>query len=157
RALRRGMEGLKVYLLVERAAPETEVEALIVSIFHSFHHLLGHPHGKGEVAANLPHHDGGANVFCLDLDVLARHLLRDLQAVGTMLVSPILGAICEGRWELVHLGLVHFLVHAFLEALEDDGELCGGKRVWTGKFTDIAKISVITQLYAFSPLPTHLF
>uniref|UniRef100_A0A8V0Z765 Uncharacterized protein n=1 Tax=Gallus gallus TaxID=9031 RepID=A0A8V0Z765_CHICK len=100
-----------------------QVEALTVPVLHSVDHLLRHTHGEGEVAAHLPHHDGGANVLGLDLDVLARHLLGDLQAVGSVLVAAVLGAISKGSRELVHLCLVHFLLHAFLEALEDDGEL----------------------------------
>uniref|UniRef100_A0A7M4FHZ5 Uncharacterized protein n=1 Tax=Crocodylus porosus TaxID=8502 RepID=A0A7M4FHZ5_CROPO len=119
----RGAEGLEVDLLVERAAPQAEVKALVVSVLHSVHDFLGHAHGKGEVAAHLPHHNRGADVLGLDLNMLARNFLRDLQAVGAVLVAAVLGAIREGSRELVHLCLVHFLVHTFLEALEDDGEL----------------------------------
>uniref|UniRef100_A0A670J7H9 Uncharacterized protein n=1 Tax=Podarcis muralis TaxID=64176 RepID=A0A670J7H9_PODMU len=115
-------EGLEVYLLVEGATPETEVEALVVSVFNRFHHLFGHPHSKGEVAAHLPHHNGSANILGLDLNVLAGHLLSDLQAVGAMLVAPVLGAIGKGRWEFIRFGLVDFLLYAFLEALENYGD-----------------------------------
>uniref|UniRef100_A0A452IEF6 Uncharacterized protein n=1 Tax=Gopherus agassizii TaxID=38772 RepID=A0A452IEF6_9SAUR len=122
RALSRA-EGLEVNLLVKGAAPEAEVKALVVPVLHGVHYLLGHAHSEGEVTAHLPHHNGGADVLGLDLNVLARHLLGDLQAVGAMPVAAVLGAVGEGGWELVHLRLVHFLVHALLEALEDDGEL----------------------------------
>uniref|UniRef100_A0A8C5JAN8 Uncharacterized protein n=1 Tax=Junco hyemalis TaxID=40217 RepID=A0A8C5JAN8_JUNHY len=115
--------GLEVNLLVGRAATEAQVEALAVPVLHGIDHLLRHAHGKGEVAAHLPHHDGGADVLGLDLDVLARHLLRDLQAVGPVLVPSVLGAVDKGGRELVHLCLVHLLLHTLLEALEDDGEL----------------------------------
>uniref|UniRef100_A0A8C4Y1K3 Uncharacterized protein n=1 Tax=Gopherus evgoodei TaxID=1825980 RepID=A0A8C4Y1K3_9SAUR len=113
-------EGLEVNLLVKGAAPEAEVKALVVPVLHGVHYLLGHAHSEGEVTAHLPHHNGGADVLGLDLNVLARHLLGDLQAVGAMPVAAVLGAVGEGGWELVHLRLVHFLVHALLEALEDD-------------------------------------
>uniref|UniRef100_A0A663N2L5 Uncharacterized protein n=1 Tax=Athene cunicularia TaxID=194338 RepID=A0A663N2L5_ATHCN len=121
-------DGLEVNLLVERTTAEAQVEALTVPVLHGIDHLLRHAHGEGEVPAHLPHHDGGANVLRLDLDVLARHLLGDLQAVGSVFVPTVLGAISKGSRELVHLCLVHFLVHTLLEALEDDGELWGGKR-----------------------------
>uniref|UniRef100_A0A8C0EA83 Uncharacterized protein n=1 Tax=Bubo bubo TaxID=30461 RepID=A0A8C0EA83_BUBBB len=121
-------DGLEVNLLVERTTAEAQVEALTVPVLHSIDHLLRHAHGKGEVPAHLPHHDGGANVLRLDLDVLARHLLSDLQAVGSVFVPTVLGAISKGSRELIHLCLVHFLVHTLLEALEDDGELWGGKK-----------------------------
>uniref|UniRef100_A0A8C0J9R4 Uncharacterized protein n=1 Tax=Chelonoidis abingdonii TaxID=106734 RepID=A0A8C0J9R4_CHEAB len=116
-------EGLEVNLLVTGAAPEAEVKALVVPVLHGIHYLLGHAHSEGEVTAHLPHHNGGSDVLGLDLNVLARHLLGDLQAAGAMLVATVLGAVGEGGWELVHLRLVHFLVHALLEALEDDSEL----------------------------------
>uniref|UniRef100_A0A8B9CWH9 Uncharacterized protein n=1 Tax=Anser brachyrhynchus TaxID=132585 RepID=A0A8B9CWH9_9AVES len=119
-------KGLRFNLLVERTTAEAQVEALTVPVLHGVDHLLWHAHGEGEVAAHLPHHDGGADVLCLDLDVLPRHLLGDLQAVGSMLVPTVLGAVSKGSGELVHLRLVHFLVHALLEALENDGELAGG-------------------------------
>uniref|UniRef100_A0A8C3CH75 Uncharacterized protein n=1 Tax=Cairina moschata TaxID=8855 RepID=A0A8C3CH75_CAIMO len=115
-------------LLVERTTAEAQVEALTVPVLHGVDHLLRHADGEGEVAAHLPHHDGGADVLCLDLDVLPRHLLSDLQAVGSVLVPTVLGAVSKGSGELVHLRLVHFLVHALLEALENDGELAGGGR-----------------------------
>uniref|UniRef100_A0A8B9VNK8 Uncharacterized protein n=1 Tax=Anas zonorhyncha TaxID=75864 RepID=A0A8B9VNK8_9AVES len=113
-------------LLVEWTTAEAQVEALTVPVLHGIDHLLRHADGEGEVAAHLPHHDGGADVLCLDLDVLPRHLLSDLQAVGSVLVPTVLGAVSKGSGELVHLRLVHFLVHALLEALENDGELAGG-------------------------------
>lgn len=116
-------DGLEVNLLVERTTAEAQVEALTVPVLHSINHLLRHAHSEGEVPAHLPHHDGGANVFCLDFDVLARYLFSDLQAVGSVLVPTIPGAVSKGSGELVHLCLVHFLVHTLLEALEDDGEL----------------------------------
>uniref|UniRef100_A0A663EF52 Uncharacterized protein n=1 Tax=Aquila chrysaetos chrysaetos TaxID=223781 RepID=A0A663EF52_AQUCH len=116
-------DGLEVNLLVERTTAEAQVEALTVPVLHGIDHLLRHAHSEGEVPAHLPHHDGGANVFCLDFDVLARYLFSDLQAVGSVFVPTILGAISKGSGELVHLCLVHFLVHTLLEALEDDGEL----------------------------------
>uniref|UniRef100_A0A672V0Q6 Secreted protein n=1 Tax=Strigops habroptila TaxID=2489341 RepID=A0A672V0Q6_STRHB len=120
-------DGLEVNLLVERTTAEAQVEALTVPVLYSVDHLLWHAHGEGEVPAHLPHHDGGANVLCLDLNVLARHLLGDLQAVGSVLIPTVLGAVGKGSGQLVHLCLVHFLVHTLLEALEDDGELSGGK------------------------------
>uniref|UniRef100_A0A8C3QB53 Uncharacterized protein n=1 Tax=Geospiza parvula TaxID=87175 RepID=A0A8C3QB53_GEOPR len=120
-------DGLEVNLLVGWTATEAQVEALAVPVLHGVDHLLRHAHGEGEVAAHLPHHDGGADVLGLDLDVLARHLLCDLQAVGSVLVPSVLGAINEGGGELVHLCLVHLLIHTLLEALEDDGELWGRK------------------------------
>uniref|UniRef100_A0A8C3UMY6 Uncharacterized protein n=1 Tax=Catharus ustulatus TaxID=91951 RepID=A0A8C3UMY6_CATUS len=120
-------DGLEVNLLVEWTTTEAQVEALTVPVLHGVDHLLRHAHGEGEVPAHLPHHDGGADVLGLDLDVLARHLLCDLQAVGSVLVPSVLGAVHKGSGELVHLCLVHFLIHALLEALEDDGELWGRK------------------------------
>lgn len=124
---------MEVQLLVEWTTPEAEIEALVVSILHSFHDLLWHPGGKGEVTTDLPHYDGGANVFGLDLNVLAGDFLGDLQAVGTMFVTAILGAISKGCWEFIHLCLVHLLIHTLLEALENDSELEGleGKRLLT--------------------------
>uniref|UniRef100_A0A8C6XHQ0 Uncharacterized protein n=1 Tax=Naja naja TaxID=35670 RepID=A0A8C6XHQ0_NAJNA len=120
-------------LLVEWTTPEAKIEALVVSILHRFHDLLWHPDGKSEVATDLPHYNGGANVLGLDLNVLARDLLCDLQTVGTMLVTAILRAISKGCWEFIHLCLVHFLIHTLLEALENDSELVGmkGKRLLT--------------------------
>uniref|UniRef100_A0A803VY10 Uncharacterized protein n=1 Tax=Ficedula albicollis TaxID=59894 RepID=A0A803VY10_FICAL len=123
----RRADALEVNLLAEGTATQAQVEALAVPVLHGVDHLLGHAHGEGQVAAHLPHHDGGADVLGLDLDVLARHLLRDLQAVGSVLVPAVLGAVHEGGGELVHLCLVHLLIHALLEALEDDGELWGRK------------------------------
>uniref|UniRef100_A0A8C6N9S8 Uncharacterized protein n=1 Tax=Melopsittacus undulatus TaxID=13146 RepID=A0A8C6N9S8_MELUD len=120
-------DGLEVNLLVEWTTAEAQVEALTVPVLHSIDHLLWHAHSEGEVPAHLPHHDGGANVLCLDLYVLARHLLGDLQAVGSVFIPTVLGAIGKGSGQLVHLCLVHFLVHALLEALEDDGDLLGRK------------------------------
>uniref|UniRef100_A0A8B9F5G2 Uncharacterized protein n=1 Tax=Amazona collaria TaxID=241587 RepID=A0A8B9F5G2_9PSIT len=105
-------DGLEVNLLVERTTAEAQVEALTVPVLHSIDHLLWHAHSEGEVPAHLPHHDGGANVLCLDL-----------YAVGSVLIPTILGAIGKGSGQLIHLCLVHFLVHTLLEALEDDGEL----------------------------------
>uniref|UniRef100_A0A8C0UL26 Uncharacterized protein n=1 Tax=Cyanistes caeruleus TaxID=156563 RepID=A0A8C0UL26_CYACU len=130
-------DGLEVNLLVEWTTTEAQVEALTVPVLHGVDHLLWHAHGEGEVPPHLPHHDGGADVLGLDLDVLARHLLRDLQAVGSVLVPSVLGAVDKGSGELVHLCLVHFLIHTLLEALEDDGELWGRKgacsRVGSGR------------------------
>uniref|UniRef100_A0A8D2PAX1 Uncharacterized protein n=1 Tax=Zosterops lateralis melanops TaxID=1220523 RepID=A0A8D2PAX1_ZOSLA len=120
-------DGLEVNLLVEGTPTQAQVEALAVPVLHGVDHLLGHAHGEGEVPAHLPHHDGGADVLGLDLDVLPRHLLRDLEAVGPVLVPSVLRAVHEGGGELIHLRLVHFLVHTLLEALEDDGELWGRK------------------------------
>jgi hypothetical protein len=125
RAFSVGTESLEVDLLVERAAPQAEVEALAVTVLHGVDYLLGHPDGKGQVAAHLSHHDGGADVLGLDLHVLARHLLCDLQAVGPVFISPIFGAVRKGRRKFVHFSLVDFLVHTLLEVLEDDGELWG--------------------------------
>uniref|UniRef100_A0A4W2GNM4 Uncharacterized protein n=1 Tax=Bos indicus x Bos taurus TaxID=30522 RepID=A0A4W2GNM4_BOBOX len=118
-----GSEGLEVDLLVEGAAPQAEVEALAVAVLHGVDHLFGHAHGERQVAPHLAHHDGGADVLGLDLHVLARHLLGDFQAVGPVLLPTVLGAVCEGGRQLVHLSLVHLLVHTLLEVLEDDGEL----------------------------------
>uniref|UniRef100_A0A8D0E9X0 Uncharacterized protein n=1 Tax=Salvator merianae TaxID=96440 RepID=A0A8D0E9X0_SALMN len=112
-----------IYLLVERTPAEAKVKALVVSVLHRFHHLFGHPHREGEVAADLPHHDGGPDVLGLDLDVLALHLFGDLQAVGAVLVAAVLGAVRKGCWEFVHLSLVYFLLHALLKAFENDAEI----------------------------------
>uniref|UniRef100_A0A803T8U5 Uncharacterized protein n=1 Tax=Anolis carolinensis TaxID=28377 RepID=A0A803T8U5_ANOCA len=135
------MEGLEIYLLVDWTASETEVKTLVVSVFHRFHHLLRHPHSEGQIASHLPHHNGGANVLGLDLYVLARDFLCNLQAVGPVLVATIFGSISEGSREFVHLRLVDFLFHTFLEALEDDGELY--KKEIVGK--DEMKEDTVTQ------------
>uniref|UniRef100_A0A3B3D4B9 Uncharacterized protein n=1 Tax=Oryzias melastigma TaxID=30732 RepID=A0A3B3D4B9_ORYME len=121
-------ETLQVNALVGGTAVQAQVQVLVVSFLHRVHHVLRHPHGKRQVAPDLPHHDGRPDVAGVDLHVLAQDLLHDLEGVGAVPVTPVLGAVCEGRGQLVGLGVVHLLVHTLLEVLEDDGELQDGDK-----------------------------
>ena len=118
-----GSETPEIDSLVGRAAVEAEVQVLVVSIFHRVHNFLRHPHSESQVAAHLPDHDGGTDVACLDLNVLARNFLHHAQGVGTVALTAVLGAIGECSRQLVCLCVIHLLIHTFLEVLEDDSQL----------------------------------
>uniref|UniRef100_A0A3Q2YUL7 Uncharacterized protein n=1 Tax=Hippocampus comes TaxID=109280 RepID=A0A3Q2YUL7_HIPCM len=113
--------------LVGGAAVQTQIQVLVVVVvvvlLHRAHHLLGHAHGEGQVAAHLPDHHGGADVASLNLHVLSGNLFDDAQGVGAVALAAVLGAVGEGGGELVRLGVIHLLVHALLEVLEDDCQL----------------------------------
>ncbi|KAJ0029178.1 hypothetical protein NQD34_004175, partial [Periophthalmus magnuspinnatus] len=98
-------------------------QVLGVPLFRRVDHLFRHAYRKGQVAAHLAHHDGGANVACLDLHVCPRSLLHDAQSVGAVPLASILRAIGEGSWQLICLSVVRLLIHTLLEVLEDDCEL----------------------------------
>uniref|UniRef100_H2TFH0 Uncharacterized protein n=1 Tax=Takifugu rubripes TaxID=31033 RepID=H2TFH0_TAKRU len=125
---RPGPEVPEVDALVGGATMEAEVQVLVVAFLHRVHHLLRHPHGKGQVAAHLPHHHGGPDVPGLDHHVLPGNLLHHAQGVGAVALAAVLGAVREGRGQLVRLRVVHLLVHAFLEVLKDDCQLQKDKR-----------------------------
>uniref|UniRef100_A0A8B9HZE0 Uncharacterized protein n=1 Tax=Astyanax mexicanus TaxID=7994 RepID=A0A8B9HZE0_ASTMX len=95
-------EGPKVYALVGRAAVQAQIQVLILLILHRIHHLLGHPHCKREIAAHLPDHNGGADIACLDLDMLAGYLLHNAKSVGTVPVTSVLRAISERCRDFTH-------------------------------------------------------
>uniref|UniRef100_G3PIS6 Secreted protein n=1 Tax=Gasterosteus aculeatus aculeatus TaxID=481459 RepID=G3PIS6_GASAC len=121
---RSGLEVAEVDALVGRATVETQVQVLVVvALLHRVHHLLRHPHGKGQVTAHLPHHYGRSDVPGLNLHVLPGNLLHHPQSVRSVPVTSVLGAVRERSRQLVRLRVVHLLVHAFLEVLEDDGQL----------------------------------
>uniref|UniRef100_A0A8C6TQA3 Uncharacterized protein n=1 Tax=Neogobius melanostomus TaxID=47308 RepID=A0A8C6TQA3_9GOBI len=105
------------------ASVQTEVQVLAVPLLRGVDHLLRHAHGKGEVAAHLPHHNGGANVASLDLHVRPWNLLHDAQRVGPVPLAAVLGSVGEGSGQLVRLSVVHLLIHTLLEVLKDDGQL----------------------------------
>uniref|UniRef100_A0A4W6CNH2 Uncharacterized protein n=1 Tax=Lates calcarifer TaxID=8187 RepID=A0A4W6CNH2_LATCA len=106
--------------LVGRTAVKTQVEVLVIPFLHRVHDLLRHPHGKGQVAAHLPHHYGCSDVLGLNLHVLPGNLLHHAQGVRSMPIASVLGAICKCSWQLICLCVVHLLVYTFLEILEDD-------------------------------------
>uniref|UniRef100_A0A3Q3GBI0 Uncharacterized protein n=1 Tax=Kryptolebias marmoratus TaxID=37003 RepID=A0A3Q3GBI0_KRYMA len=104
----------EVDALVGGAAVKAQVQVLVVLLLHRVHHLLRHPHGEGQVAAHLADHDGRPDVPGLDLHVLGA------ASVG---LASVPGAVGERGGQLVRLGVVRLLLHALLEAPEDDGEL----------------------------------
>uniref|UniRef100_A0A665TW13 Secreted protein n=1 Tax=Echeneis naucrates TaxID=173247 RepID=A0A665TW13_ECHNA len=109
--------------LVGRASVKTQVQVLVVTFFHRVHDFLWHPHGKGQVAAYLPHHYGRSDVPGLNLHMLPRNLLHHAQGVRSMPVPSILRAVCKRSWQFIRLCVVHLLLHTFLEILEDDCQL----------------------------------
>uniref|UniRef100_A0A672FZ07 Uncharacterized protein n=1 Tax=Salarias fasciatus TaxID=181472 RepID=A0A672FZ07_SALFA len=143
---RPGPDAPEVDALVDGAAVETQVQVLVVVLLHRVHHLLGHPHGEGQVAAHLPHHDGGADVLGLDLHVLPGNLLHHAQGVGAVPVPSVLGAVGERGRQLVRLGVVRLLVHALLEVLEDDCKRPQKTRV--PPFIAVKNLPVNPQNYA---------
>ncbi|TNN43934.1 hypothetical protein EYF80_045871 [Liparis tanakae] len=117
---RSSLEVSEVDALVGRTAVKTQVQVLVVTFLHRVHHFLRHAHGEGQVAADLPDHDGRSDVAGLDLHVLPGNLFHDAQGVRSVPVASVLGAVCKRGWQLIRLRVVHLLVHAFLEVLEDD-------------------------------------
>uniref|UniRef100_A0A671KTV7 Uncharacterized protein n=1 Tax=Sinocyclocheilus anshuiensis TaxID=1608454 RepID=A0A671KTV7_9TELE len=82
-------EGPEVYSLVCRATMQAEVKILVVLVLHRIHNLLWHPHRKGEVAANLPNYNSGADIACLDLHVLSRHLLYYAKSIMVLDINTL--------------------------------------------------------------------
>uniref|UniRef100_A0A3Q2NQ84 Uncharacterized protein n=1 Tax=Fundulus heteroclitus TaxID=8078 RepID=A0A3Q2NQ84_FUNHE len=109
--------------LVGGTTMETQVQVLGVALLHRVHDLLRHAHGEGQVAAHLPHHDGGADVLGLDLHVLPGSLLHHSQSVGPVAVASVFRAVGERRRQVVGLCVVHLLLHTLLEVPEDDCQL----------------------------------
>uniref|UniRef100_A0A3B3TSI5 Uncharacterized protein n=2 Tax=Poecilia TaxID=8080 RepID=A0A3B3TSI5_9TELE len=91
----------EVNALVGRTTVETQIQVLGVAFLHRVSNLHGHAHGEGQVAADLPDHDGCSDVLGLDLHVLPGNLLHHAQSVGPVAVAAVLGAH--------HLGLIKHL------------------------------------------------
>lgn len=109
--------------LVAWTAVQAQLQAAI--LLREVQRVLWHADGEGQVAADAPHDDGGADVAGLDLH-LAAHAgaaaLHDGQATA---LAAAAGAILEGEWQILGGSLVHFLIGAALKGLEDHSDLKG--------------------------------
>uniref|UniRef100_A0A8C6LSL9 Uncharacterized protein n=1 Tax=Nothobranchius furzeri TaxID=105023 RepID=A0A8C6LSL9_NOTFU len=120
---RSGSNTPEVDALVGGAAMKTQVQVLVITLLHRIHNLLWHSNGEGQVAAHLPDYNGCPDIPGLDLHVLPGHLLHHSQGADSVWIATISGAVGERSRQLVRLGVVRLLLHAFLEVLEDDRQL----------------------------------
>uniref|UniRef100_A0A8C4E264 Uncharacterized protein n=1 Tax=Dicentrarchus labrax TaxID=13489 RepID=A0A8C4E264_DICLA len=118
----------EVDALVGGTAVKTQVQVLVIAFLHRVHNFLWHPHGKRQVAANLPDHYGCSNVPGLNLHMLPGNLFHHAQSVRSVPIPSVLRAVCKCSWQLVCLCMVHLLVHTFLEILKDDCQLQDRKK-----------------------------
>uniref|UniRef100_A0A8C9TAI6 Uncharacterized protein n=1 Tax=Scleropages formosus TaxID=113540 RepID=A0A8C9TAI6_SCLFO len=110
--------------LRRRAAVNAELQVLRLVVGHG--QLLGDAHGQRQVASQLAHDDGDADVAGVDLDVPPRRLLGHPQA-SRLAVAAAHRAVHESGGQVVGDRLVHLLLRAVLVRFEDYRDL-GRKR-----------------------------
>uniref|UniRef100_A0A8C0SPY2 Uncharacterized protein n=3 Tax=Canis lupus TaxID=9612 RepID=A0A8C0SPY2_CANLF len=108
--------------LGQRAAVHAQLQVLALLVGHG--QRLGHAQRQRQVAAQLAHEHGGADVARVHLHGAAALALPHHQALGVA-VAAARAAVHEGRRQVVAHRLVHLLLRARAVGLEDDGHLRG--------------------------------
>uniref|UniRef100_A0A8C2W817 Uncharacterized protein n=1 Tax=Cyclopterus lumpus TaxID=8103 RepID=A0A8C2W817_CYCLU len=107
--------------LVARAAVQAELQTAVV--LREVQGVFWHADGKGQVATHAPDDDGSADVTGLYLHLAAHPgaaALHDRQAAA---LAATAGPILKGQRQIFCGGLVHLLIGAALEGLEDHSDL----------------------------------